>query len=67
VRQRIFPGGQAVPMLGDGLAVLAIPLLVLRVTSSPEAAVLASRPGSAGYLAACWPVTRARCWRRPAC
>jgi Major Facilitator Superfamily len=39
-------------MLGDGLAVLAIPLLVLRVTSSPEAAVLASLPGSVGYLVA---------------
>jgi hypothetical protein len=52
VRQRIFLGGQAVSMLGDGLAVLAIPLLVLRVTSSPEAAVLASLPGSVGYLVA---------------
>ena len=39
-------------MLGDGLALLAIPLLVLRVTSSPTVAVLASLPGSVGYLAA---------------
>ena len=39
-------------MLGDGLALLAIPLLVLRLTSSPAVAVLASLPGSVGYLAA---------------
>jgi len=39
-------------MLGDGLAVLAIPLLVLQLTRSPMAAVLASLPGSVGYLAA---------------
>jgi MFS family permease len=52
VQRLVFLGGQAVSMLGDGLALLAIPLLVLRVTSSPEAAVLASLPGSVGYLAA---------------
>ena len=39
-------------MLGDGLAVLAIPLLVLQLTRNPLAAVLASLPGSVGYLAA---------------
>lgn len=39
-------------MLGDGLAILAIPLLVLQLTRSPVAAVLASLPGSVGYLAA---------------
>ena len=39
-------------MLGDGLAILAIPLLVMQLTRSPLAAVLASLPGSAGYLAA---------------
>lgn len=39
-------------MLGDGLAILAIPLLVLQLTRSPLAAVLASLPGSVGYLAA---------------
>lgn len=39
-------------MLGDGLAILAIPLLVLQQTRSPLAAVLASLPGSVGYLAA---------------
>jgi MFS family permease len=49
---RIFLTGQAVSQLGDGLALLAIPLLVLRLTQSPVAAVLASLPASAGYLAA---------------
>jgi len=39
-------------MLGDGLAILAIPLLILQLTRSPVAAVLASLPGSVGYLAA---------------
>jgi MFS family permease len=39
-------------MLGDGLALLAVPLLVLQVSGSPLLAVLASLPGSAGYLAA---------------
>jgi MFS family permease len=52
MRSRVFLGGQAVSMLGDGLALLAIPLLVLRLTRSPVAAVLASLPGSVGYLAA---------------
>jgi MFS family permease len=49
---RIFLAGQAVSELGDGLALLAIPLLVLQLTRSPVAAVLASLPASAGYLAA---------------
>lgn len=49
---RIFLAGQAVSELGDGLALLAIPLLVRRLTQSPVAAVLASLPASAGYLAA---------------
>ena len=44
---RIFLAGQAVSELGDGLALLAIPLLVLRLTQSPVAAVLASLPASA--------------------
>jgi MFS family permease len=52
LRSRVFLGGQAVSMLGDGLAILAIPLLVLQVTRSPVAAVLASLPGGVGYLAA---------------
>ena len=52
LRSRIFLGGQAVSMLGDGLAILAVPLLVLQLTRSPVAAALASLPGSVGYLAA---------------
>ena len=52
LRAPVFLAGQAVSMLGDGLAVLVIPLLVLQVSHSPLAAVLASLPGSAGYLAA---------------
>ena len=52
LRARVFLGGQAVSMLGDGLAILAIPLLILQLTRSPVAAVLASLPGSVGYLAA---------------
>ena len=52
LRPRIFLGGQAVSMLGDGLAALAIPLLVLQLTGSPVAAALASAPRSIGYLIA---------------
>lgn len=52
LRARIFLGGQAVSMLGDGLAALAIPLLVLQLTGSPVAAALASAPRSVGYLVA---------------
>lgn len=52
LRERTFLGGQAVSMLGDGLAILAIPLLIMQLTRSPLAAVLASLPGSVGYLAA---------------
>ena len=44
LRARIFLGGQAVSMLGDGLAALAIPLLVLQLTGSPVAAALAAAP-----------------------
>jgi MFS family permease len=67
LRARVFLGGQAVSMLGDGLAILAIPLLVLQLTRSPVAAVLASLPGSVGYLAAGLPagvlVDRLDPWR----
>jgi MFS family permease len=51
-RSPVFLAGQAVSMLGDGLALLAVPLLVLQQSRSPLLAVLASLPGSAGYLAA---------------
>ena len=52
LRPWVFLGGQAVSMLGDGLAALAIPLLVLQLTRSPVAAALAAAPRSLGYLAA---------------
>ena len=52
LRSWVFLAGQAVSMLGDGLAILAVPLLVLQLTRSPIVAVLASLPGSVGYLAA---------------
>ncbi|MFE3261838.1 hypothetical protein ACFXPS_41765 [Nocardia sp. NPDC059091] len=38
---RVFLPGQAASLLGDGLAVLAIPLLVLRLTDDPMIAALA--------------------------
>ncbi|MFJ3519115.1 MULTISPECIES: MFS transporter [unclassified Streptomyces] len=47
---RIFLGGQSVSLMGDGLAILAIPLLVLQVSGSPYAAVLAAIPRTVGYL-----------------
>ena len=50
LRSRIFLSGQAVSLLGDGLAVLAIPLLVLQLTRSPLLAALASAPRTIGYL-----------------
>lgn len=48
--RRVFLGGQVVSLLGDGLAILAIPLLVLQLTGSPLAAGLASAIRSVGYL-----------------
>lgn len=56
LRSRIFLSGQAVSMLGNGLASLAVPLLVLQLTRSPVFAVLASLPASVGYLVAGLPV-----------
>jgi MFS family permease len=46
----VFLGGQAVSLFGDGLAVLAVPLLVLQLTRSPVAATLAAAPRTVGYL-----------------
>lgn len=39
-----------VSLLGDGLAVLAVPLLVLQVTRNPVVAALAAAPRTVGYL-----------------
>ncbi|MFQ6395451.1 MFS transporter [Nocardia sp. KC 131] len=47
---RLFLAGQAISLLGDGLAVLAIPLLVLQLTHNAPAAALASVPRAVGYL-----------------
>ncbi|MFC6885726.1 MFS transporter, partial [Actinomadura yumaensis] len=49
---RVFLAGQAVSALGDGLALLAVPLLVLRLTHDPLAAGLAAAPRGIGYLLA---------------
>ena len=44
LRERVFLGGQAVSMFGDGLALLAVPLLVLQLTRSPAAAMAVPAP-----------------------
>jgi predicted MFS family arabinose efflux permease len=46
----VFLAGQTTSLLGDGLATLAIPLLVLQVTRSPLAAALSAAPRTMGYL-----------------
>ncbi|MEU4823576.1 MFS transporter [Actinomadura sp. NPDC023710] len=48
--RRLFLGGQSVSLLGDGCAVLAVPLLVLQLTRDPLAAGLAAAPRGIGYL-----------------
>lgn len=64
---RLFLCGQAVSLLGDGLAVLAVPLLVLQLTGSPVLSALAAAPRVIGYLIAGLPagplVDRADPWR----
>ena len=45
LRAPVFLAGQAVSMLGDGLALLAVPLLVLQLSHSALLAVLALLPG----------------------
>jgi hypothetical protein len=54
----VFLSGQAVSLLGDGLAVLAIPVLVLDLTRSPlisglSAASVTPVPGSWGCPPGC--------------
>lgn len=49
-RFQIFFVGQCVSLLGDGLTLLAIPLLVLRLTDDPVMAALAAMPRIIGYL-----------------
>jgi MFS family permease len=49
---RLLWAGQTVSVVGDGLAVLAVPLIVLQLTGQPVAAALASTPRTVGYLLA---------------
>src|SRR5689334_5708656 len=64
---RVFLSGQAVSLLGDGLAVLAIPLLVLGLTRSPLISALSAASATVGYLAVGLPagvlVDRLDAWR----
>ncbi|WP_063042597.1 MFS transporter [Nocardia pseudovaccinii] len=52
---RLFIPGQIVSLFGDGLAVLAIPLLVVHLTHNPTAVALAAAPRMVGYLLAGFP------------
>ena len=47
---RLFLSGQAISILGDGLAVLAIPLMVLDLTRSPLLSGLSAASVTVGYL-----------------
>ncbi|MEU3572589.1 MFS transporter [Kitasatospora sp. NPDC036755] len=46
----VFLGGQVFSLLGDGLAFLAVPLVVLELSGDPFAAALAAAPRTVGYL-----------------
>ena len=46
----VFLSGQGVSVLGDGLAVLAIPLLVLDLTRNPLVSALSAASVTVGYL-----------------
>ena len=63
----MFLSGQAVSLLGDGLAVLAIPLLVLELTRSPLISGLSAASMTLGYLVVGLPagvlVDRLDAWR----
>ncbi|MER7046635.1 MFS transporter [Streptomyces jumonjinensis] len=49
-RFAIFFGGKVFSLMGDGLAFLAVPLVVLQLTDDPFAAALAAAPRTVGYL-----------------
>jgi MFS family permease len=59
----IFLSGQAVSLLGDGLAVLAVPLLVLDLSRDPLASALSAASVTVGYLPAGVLVDRVDPWR----
>jgi MFS family permease len=48
--RRIFLAGQVTSVMGDGIALLAVPLLVLQLTHDPFLAALAAAVRTAGYL-----------------
>src|SRR5215472_18460316 len=64
---RVFLSGQAVSLLGDGLAVLAVPLLVLDLTRNPLVSALSAASVTVGYLMVGLPagvlVDRLDAWR----
>ncbi|MET8871846.1 MFS transporter [Nocardia sp. NPDC004604] len=47
---RIFLGGQAVSLLGDGLALLVVPLLALELSSNPVVSGISAATVTIGYL-----------------
>ncbi|HEY1343914.1 MAG TPA: MFS transporter [Streptosporangiaceae bacterium] len=49
-RRGTFLSGQAVSLLGDGLAALAVPLLVLELSRSPLVSALSAASVTVGYL-----------------
>jgi hypothetical protein len=63
----VFLSGQTVSLFGDGLAVLAVPLLVLGLTRSPLISALSAASATLGYLAVGLPagvlVDRLDAWR----
>lgn len=63
----LFVAGQAVSVLGDGMAALAIPLLVLDLTRNPLVSALSAASVTVGYLLAGLPagvlVDRLDPWR----
>ncbi|MGH3125842.1 MAG: MFS transporter, partial [Streptosporangiaceae bacterium] len=63
----LFLSGQAVSVLGDGLAVLAIPLMVLDLTRNPLLSALSAASVTVGYLLVGLPagvlVDRLDAWR----
>jgi MFS family permease len=63
----VFLSGQAVSLLGDGLAVLAVPLLVLDLTRNPLVSALSAASVTVGYLMVGLPagvlVDRLDAWR----
>jgi len=48
--KRVFLAGQAVSLLGDGLAFLAIPLLVLELSRNPLVSAISAASLTLGYL-----------------